>query len=169
VKYSTGEEVRLWDRIEAWVGNPGIVVFSIDTNEFSVQFPHAHWSYLKSGIMIDTERARLIHFAEPGEDLTLTGRGGRPTPEEWAVLRRAQFGQVGTEWQSGAGSTVQIGSVNRNGQICCGHRGVPGTDHGQFAYRIECGNCGQVYGANGSDVHERRCPACQAGAAGIPF
>jgi hypothetical protein len=50
-------------------------------------------------------------------------------------------------WESGTGLSVQIGYVNSNGQRCCGHRGVPGTDHEQFAYKVECTKCGYVYGA----------------------
>lgn len=73
------------------------------------------------------------------------------------------------QWRSGEGASVQIGLVNRNGQRCCGHRGVAGTDHGQVAYKVECTRCGHVYGANGSDMHERLCPSCQGGQAGIRF
>lgn len=72
---------------------------------------------------------------------------------------------------SGTGDTVRMGYINRNQQICLGTRGVPGTDHGQVSYRMVCLNegCGHMYGANGSDVHERKCPECQRGAAGIPY
>lgn len=72
-------------------------------------------------------------------------------------------------WQSGSGDSVRIGYVSANGQRCCGHRGVLGTDHGQYAYKLECTRCGYVYGANGSDVHLRLCPECQGGAPGIPY
>ena len=72
-------------------------------------------------------------------------------------------------FRSGKGETTLIGYVNKNKQKCCGQRGVAGTDHGQFAYRMECLECGHVYGANGSDVHLRKCPNCQAGATGIDF
>lgn len=72
-------------------------------------------------------------------------------------------------WQSGSGASVQIGAVNRNGQRCCGDRGVPGTDYLQLAYKMECTVCGHVYGANGSDAHERLCPQCQGGAPGIVY
>jgi hypothetical protein len=72
-------------------------------------------------------------------------------------------------WQSGSGASVKIGYVNPNGQRCCGHRGVLGTDHMQLAYKVECTKCGYVYGANGSDMHERRCPECQGGAPGIRY
>ena len=72
-------------------------------------------------------------------------------------------------WRSGSGYSVKIGYINPNGQRCHGHRGVPGTDHGQYSYRVECTSCANVYGANGSDVHERKCPKCQGGAPGLDF
>jgi hypothetical protein len=72
-------------------------------------------------------------------------------------------------WQSGSGHSVQIGYVNPNRQRCCGHRGVSGTDHEQYAYKVECTECGYVYGANGSDMHARLCPECQGGAPGIRY
>jgi hypothetical protein len=169
MNYASGEEIRLWDRIEAWPGCSGIIVFTIDNHQFSPRFPEAQWSYLRTGVMLDIETAGLVHVDEADEDLRLLQRGEPPTPDEWASLRRVQFTQPNSEWRSGEGASVQIGSVNRHGQICTGHRGVPGTDHLQRSYRTECGHCGLVYGANGSDMHERRCPACQGGAQGIPF
>jgi hypothetical protein len=80
-------------------------------------------------------------------------------------------GREGVDWQwrSGEGPSVQIGVVNAHDQRCCGHRGVAGTDHAQFAYKVECTVCGFVYGANGSDMHERRCPMHDGGEAGIAF
>jgi len=62
-----------------------------------------------------------------------------------------------------------IGYVNRNNQKCHGTLGVKGTDHMQYAYRLECLGCGYVYGANGADIAERRCPECDGGAAGIRY
>ena len=73
------------------------------------------------------------------------------------------------EWQSGDGTSTEIGYLNVNSQQCCGHRGVPGTDHLQLAYKVECTHCGFVYGANGSDLFERTCPECQGGAPGVRF
>ncbi len=78
-------------------------------------------------------------------------------------------GAGGWTWKSGDGPHVKIGEVNRNNQKCCGHRGIKGTDNGPFAYKVECLECGFVYGANGSDMHERLCPNCQQGLPGIPF
>lgn len=76
-----------------------------------------------------------------------------------------------TTYQSGDGQSTKIGYVSRNDQLCTGHRGVNGNDHGQKAYRLLClrVDCGEVYGANGSDIHLRLCPRCQGGAAGIPY
>ncbi len=74
-----------------------------------------------------------------------------------------------SEFSDGTTETTQIGYVNRNNQRCTGHRGVAGTDHYQFAYHMECLNCGHVYGANGADVFQRKCPKCGGGCEGIQF
>ena len=71
--------------------------------------------------------------------------------------------------RSGDAPTTQIGFVNANRQQCHGTFGVFGTDHNQYAYRIECLACGFVYGANGSDIAARLCPQCQGGTEGIQY
>lgn len=76
---------------------------------------------------------------------------------------------AGDEFCSGGGKTTQIGYINRNSQICWGSRGVPGNDHCQVSYKLECRHCGEHYGANGSDIFHRKCPACQSGAPGIAY
>lgn len=73
------------------------------------------------------------------------------------------------KFRSGDGKSTEIGYVNANQQRCHGTLGIKGTDHAQFAYRLECLLCGFVYGANGSDIHERKCPRCQQGAEGIRY
>jgi hypothetical protein len=72
---------------------------------------------------------------------------------------------------NGTTKTTEIGFINRNNQRCCGHRAVPGTDNGQLSYRMECleSNCIHIYGANGTDVFQRKCPCCQKGRQGISF
>jgi len=72
---------------------------------------------------------------------------------------------------SGSSETTKIGYINRNNQMCTGHRGTLGTDHGQVSYRMVCMRvaCGSTYGANGTDIFQRRCPHCQDGAPGLPF
>jgi len=74
-------------------------------------------------------------------------------------------------FHSGNGDTVQIGYINPNNQMCLGTKDTPGTDHLQVSYRMICleENCEIIYGANGTDVHEKKCPKCQNGAPGIPY
>lgn len=169
LNYGNGEHVCLWDRVQFPDGGIGIVVFSIDDDEYSIRFPKEQWSYLERGVMVDTSFGGLVHYPKSLPRMELLRHGETPTPEEWASLRKAQFDTAGSEWRSGNGKSVKIGYVNPNGQICTGHRGASGTDHLQRAYRMECGLCGYMYGANGSDIHERRCPACQSGAPGIAY
>jgi hypothetical protein len=63
--------------------------------------------------------------------------------------------------------TTETGFVNPNGQVTIRNTGLPGTDHNQYVYQIACSHCGEVYGANGSDIFERKCPRCQQGKAGL--
>ena len=65
--------------------------------------------------------------------------------------------------------TNSIGYVNRNGQVVIHNTALPGTDHGQSVYQLGCSHCGHIYGANGSDIHLRKCPNCQGGVAGLPL
>jgi len=74
-------------------------------------------------------------------------------------------------WKNGSTKTTQIGYVNRNNQKNIGTRGVKGTDHGQSAYKLACleNSCGHEYGANGTDIFQRKCPRCQGGNEGIEY
>jgi len=65
--------------------------------------------------------------------------------------------------------TTAKGYINRNKQINLGRiePPIPGTDYGQYVYRMLCGYCGKEYGANGSDIHLRKCPNCQEGKPGL--
>ena len=65
--------------------------------------------------------------------------------------------------------TTNIGYVNKNGQAVNRNTGIRGTDHGQTVYQLGCSICGHVCGANGADIHLRKCPNCQDGAPGLPF
>jgi hypothetical protein len=73
------------------------------------------------------------------------------------------------DWLDGSSKTVEIGHLNSNSQQCGGHCGVPGTYHGQYAYKTECTICGYVYGTNGTDMFEKRCLECQERAPGIRY
>jgi hypothetical protein len=53
---------------------------------------------------------------------------------------------------------AEIGDVNRNGQKLICKTKFPGTDHNQYAWILYCPACGLLYGANGTDFFERKCP-----------
>lgn len=63
--------------------------------------------------------------------------------------------------------TTEPGFVNTLGQVTIRNTGNLGTDHNQYVYQLACSHCGAVYGANGSDIHERKCPFCQGGRPGL--
>jgi hypothetical protein len=86
VKYLDGQEVRLWDRVE-WSGSPGLIVLSVDADEYSPRYPKESWASLGPGVMIDTQAAGLVHTSDPDEDLRLIRRGGEPSAAEIASLR----------------------------------------------------------------------------------
>jgi len=73
--------------------------------------------------------------------------------------------------KSGATKTTSIDYINRNNQKVLGTNGREGTDHNQLSYKLKCLNvsCGYVYGANGSDLFQRKCPRCQGGRPSIEF
>ena len=76
---------------------------------------------------------------------------------------------VNAELRSGSGPWTQVGCVNDNMQKNHGTRGCPGNHYNQYAYKLECLHCGFCYGANGVDIHERKCPNCQGGAPSIEY
>lgn len=65
--------------------------------------------------------------------------------------------------------TTVPGYRNANGQSVVRATGLPGTDHLQYIYVLQCSHCQNEYGANGSDIHARKCPKCQGGAKGLDF
>lgn len=63
--------------------------------------------------------------------------------------------------------TTAVGYVNRNDQVVVQSTNLPGNDHNQLIYLLRCHHCGHVYGANGSDIFQRKCPAHDGGAPGL--
>lgn len=67
MKYD-GTEVRQGDRVLISNGDSGVVVVSVDTDEFSPEFPKEYWSdELETGVMVQTERGALVHFESSSE------------------------------------------------------------------------------------------------------
>lgn len=65
--------------------------------------------------------------------------------------------------------TTKPGYRNRNDQIVVRRTDLPGNDHNQRVYVLDCGRCQHRYGANGSDIWQRRCPHCGGGRPGLSF
>jgi len=68
MKYLDGTDVLLGDKVRFSNGDCGEVVFSIDTNEYSKEFPEHEWSYLKTGIMIRTSNGALVRLENIDDD-----------------------------------------------------------------------------------------------------
>lgn len=62
MKYADGVEIRQGDRVRLYGVQTGVVVFSVDTDEYSDEFPKDEWAYLKSGVMVKTDNGALIHL-----------------------------------------------------------------------------------------------------------
>ncbi len=64
--------------------------------------------------------------------------------------------------------SVQLGYVNPNGQEVIRDTGERGSTAFSRKYELACHHCGQHYGANGFDAHERKCPnpSCPSGQRG---
>ena len=74
MKYPEGAEARVGDRVELWDGNVGVVVCSMDTNEYSASYPQDAWEQLGAGVLILSEKAGLIHYKEPERTMRLLSR-----------------------------------------------------------------------------------------------
>ena len=64
--------------------------------------------------------------------------------------------------------TTKQGYKNKKKQINLGRIEPPRprNDYNQYIYVMKCMKCRCIYGSNGSDIHERKCPRHQGGAKG---
>ena len=76
MKYSNGEEIRVGDKVQAWEDCTGVVVASMETDQYSVEYPKEQWAHLKVGVMIDTDKVGPVYYPEPDSDLELIERAG---------------------------------------------------------------------------------------------
>ncbi len=65
--------------------------------------------------------------------------------------------------------TTEPGFINRNCQVVVRGTPLPGNDHNQKIYVLQCLHCQYEYGANGSDIFQRKCPKCQNGRPGLSY
>jgi hypothetical protein len=74
MKYADGKDARLGDQVQLWEGERGKVVCTLDTNEYAEAFPPERWQHLRKGLVVAAERAGLLYYALPDEDMKLLAR-----------------------------------------------------------------------------------------------
>ncbi len=89
-------------------------------------------------------------------------------PQDWDEMPMEARKENPGVRQSDAKTTLP-GYSNRNGQTVIRRTDTPGNDHNQVVYELECGDCGERYGANGSDIWQRKCPKCGGGRPGLSY
>ena len=137
----------------------GLVILTLDREEDGLKVLNP---YARAGLDEETiQKAR--RFERQGRR-----DGAHPRPRIEPTIGKDRE-QRTAEFRDGSGTTTKIGYVNKRKQECLGHRDQAGTDYNQRAYKMRCRHCGHVYGANGSDVHHRKCPKCQCGKPGIAY
>ncbi|MGH7868091.1 MAG: hypothetical protein ACREP9_10860 [Candidatus Dormibacteraceae bacterium] len=65
VKYADGTEAHLGDRVRVGDADTGVVVASLDNDEFSAECPKSDWEHLETGVVIRTDRGALVHLSTP--------------------------------------------------------------------------------------------------------
>ena len=74
MKYEDGKQVLLGDKVHLDGGITGTVMCSIDDGIYTSEYLESQWEYLKKGVMVFSEQAGLIHYAEWNEDCMLIER-----------------------------------------------------------------------------------------------
>ena len=64
----------LGDKVRLGEDDGGIVVCSIDRDEYTIENPKEKWGYLKKGVVIEFPQFGVIHYEEPEVDLELICR-----------------------------------------------------------------------------------------------
>lgn len=62
--YIDGSTLKLGDFVELLDGVRGTVVCNISDSLYSDMYKQEDWEYLKTGILVDSEEAGLIHYVE---------------------------------------------------------------------------------------------------------
>ena len=78
MKYSNGEDLRIEDQVTLDERYNGVIKAIIEENQFSTEYPKEQWSYLKTGIIIDTDFGGIVHYQESDiqvEPIELKSRG----------------------------------------------------------------------------------------------
>jgi hypothetical protein len=64
MRYLDGQEIRVGDVVAIDTKHRGTVVGCIDTSQYAEPHSAAQWSYLKSGVIVDTDFGGLVHYPD---------------------------------------------------------------------------------------------------------
>lgn len=81
MKYEDGQVAHLGDVVHL-AGRPGRIVCSIDTDEYTPDYPKAAWAYLGQGVMARFAEFGLIHYVDPEPDLEFVRRASDLGPQD---------------------------------------------------------------------------------------
>jgi hypothetical protein len=65
MKYADGTVARVGDRVRIRNVDTGVVVASMDTGEYGAEYPEAARGYLKTGVMVRTDRGARVRLEDP--------------------------------------------------------------------------------------------------------
>jgi len=76
MKYIDGRLVRPGDYVRFEPNLTGLVVCSVDTDEYSERYPRDQWqSYLRKGVLIETNEVGMVHLEENDVSLKKLSNG----------------------------------------------------------------------------------------------
>ena len=123
----------------------------------------------------ETLRAHLTPDLAPHERTVvraegwILGVGGHGSACKGNKLRRSKSSLCKTGRRKPSRRTTEPGYINKSGQAVLLRTSIAGNDHNQFVYVLRCSACQHEYGANGSDIWQRKCLECGGGAPGLGY
>jgi len=117
----------------------------------------AHATYGVGTVLESSDQHTVIHFDQHGR---------RKFASNLVVLRESSQSvtpRLPRGMRSASERTTDVGYENLNEQTVVRATSLEGNLPGQKVYVLKCGRCGVEYGANGCDIHLRRCPTCMGG------
>jgi hypothetical protein len=117
-----------------------------------------------TGTVIEfNDRHAMVHFDDHGLKKFASDRVDLKKSQQPPLAPVARRSRTTSE------RTTDVGYENLNEQTVVRLTDLEGNLPGQKVYVLKCGRCGTEYGANGCDIHLRRCPACMDGQPGLVF
>ena len=62
MKYKNGKNILVGDEVSIDSKYRGTIVANIESGEYSITHTKEQWSYLKTGVLIDTDFGGVVHY-----------------------------------------------------------------------------------------------------------